>query len=141
MQTFFKKAKVSPDNVFLFETLHIKLRRHICLTQAVVLSSTSNFFATIASLCNNLTTSGIKNVTQVYVFLLCHYPNGPLRKHGLFSAGLSCNGLISIHFVHFSFVVIDSLLSRNLLLFSCHPIGQLCLGGPGYSGCTVIVSV
>ena len=69
----FKKAKVSPDNSFLFETLHIKLRRHICLTLAVILSSTNNFFTTIASLCNNVTTSSKKNVTSVYVFLLCHY--------------------------------------------------------------------
>ena len=39
----FKKAKcfsrLKPDNVFLFKTLHIPL------TQAVILSSTSNFFA------------------------------------------------------------------------------------------------
>ena len=26
-----------------------------------------------------------------------------------------------------------------MLLFSCNPIGQLCLGGPGYSSHTVIV--
>ena len=29
----------------------------------------------------------------------------------------------------------DHQLSRNELLFSCHPIGQLCPGGPGYSTC------
>ena len=33
-------------NVFLFKILHITPRKHICLTQAVILSSTSNFFAT-----------------------------------------------------------------------------------------------
>ena len=29
-------------------------------------------------------------------------------------------------------------LSLNVLLFSCNPIGQLCLSGPGYSSRTVI---
>ena len=29
-------------------------------------------------------------------------------------------------------------LSWNVLLFSCNPIGQLCLSGPGYSSRTVI---
>ena len=28
--------------------------------------------------------------------------------------------------------IIDNQLSRNVLLFSCYPTGQLCLGGPGY---------
>ena len=28
-------------------------------------------------------------------------------------------------------------LSWNVLLFSCNPIGQLCLGGPGYSSRTI----
>ena len=28
--------------------------------------------------------------------------------------------------------MIDNQLSRNVLLFSCHTIGQLCLGDPGY---------
>ena len=133
--------------IFLFETLHIRLRRHICLTQVVILSSTSNFFATIASLCNNVTTSSKKNVTNVYVFLLCHYhvitPTDHSQNTGFFQrvqkvTSVSCNGLISIDFVHFGFVVIDNFLSRNLLLFSCHPIGQLCLGGPGYSCRTVM---
>ena len=31
------------QSVFLFKTLHIKPRRQLCLTQAVILSSTSNF--------------------------------------------------------------------------------------------------
>ena len=44
----------SPDNVFLLETLHITPRRDDCLTQALVFSSTSNFFATIAALYNNM---------------------------------------------------------------------------------------
>ena len=55
----FSKQNVPPDNVFLFfETLHITATRHICLTQAVILSSTSNLLsniiATIAALCNNM---------------------------------------------------------------------------------------
>ena len=45
----FKNAKcftrLEPDNVFLFKTIHMPL------TQVVIFSSTSNFFATIAALC------------------------------------------------------------------------------------------
>ena len=41
---------------------------------------------------------------------------------------------------HFVVIVIDHQLFRNVLLFSCNPIGQLCLlGGPGYSSRTVIL--
>ena len=29
-------------------------------------------------------------------------------------------------------IMIDNQLSRNVLLFSCHPVDQLCLGDPGY---------
>ena len=41
-------------NVFLFEILHITPRRHIYLKQAVIWSSTSNVYVTIAALCNNM---------------------------------------------------------------------------------------
>ena len=34
-------------------------------------------------------------------------------------------------------IMIDSQLSRNVLSFSCYPIGQRCLGGPVYSSRTV----
>ena len=46
---FLRKQNVSRDIVFLFETLHItpNCRRQICLTQAFILSFTSNFFALI----------------------------------------------------------------------------------------------
>ena len=71
IQTFSKKQNVSPDNVFLFKTLHIKLRRHICLTQAVILSTTSNFFATIALLCNNVRPQ-VKIITNIYIFRFRH---------------------------------------------------------------------
>ena len=48
---FFGKENLSTDNVFLFETLHTTPMRHIIsLTQADILSSTSNFFASIAVL-------------------------------------------------------------------------------------------
>ena len=62
---------VSPDNVFLFETLHTTSRRHISLTQAVILSSTSNFFTPIAALCNIMRRQA-KNITTVYVLCLHH---------------------------------------------------------------------
>ena len=37
----------------------------------------------------------------------------------------------------FMVIIIDNKLSPNILLFSCNLIGQLCLGGPGYSNRTV----
>ena len=37
----------------------------------------------------------------------------------------------------FLVIMIEIYLSSNVLLFSCNPIGQLCLGGPGYSSRTV----
>ena len=57
---FFKKAECFTRQCFLFETLHIAPTRHICLTQAVILSSTSNFFTTIAPLCNDVMSSSQK---------------------------------------------------------------------------------
>ena len=52
---FFGKQNLSPDDVFQFETnLHTTPMRHISLTQVVILSSTSNFFASIAMLCNKM---------------------------------------------------------------------------------------
>ena len=57
---FSRKQNISPASVLLFETLNITPRRYICLTQAVILSSTSNFFATIAALCNKHATSSQK---------------------------------------------------------------------------------
>ena len=63
---FSRKQNVSPVNVFLFETLHKIPRGHICLTQDVILSTTSNFFATIAMFCNKHPTLNQK-LTNVYI--------------------------------------------------------------------------
>ena len=49
-----RRQNITLDNVFVFETLCIIPRKDVCLTQAVILSSTSNFFATIATHCNNM---------------------------------------------------------------------------------------
>ena len=68
---FSRKQNVLPDNVFLFETLHVTPRRHICLTQAVILSPTSDFFATVAALCNDIRLQ-VKIRTIVYIFHLPH---------------------------------------------------------------------
>ena len=51
---FSRMQNVSPDNVLLFETLHVTPRRHICVTQADILLLTNDFFATIAVFCNNM---------------------------------------------------------------------------------------
>ena len=66
---FSREQNVSPDNVFLLETLHITHRRHICLRQAVILSFVSTFFATIVALCSNMRPH-VKITTNVYIFRL-----------------------------------------------------------------------
>ena len=85
---------------------------------------------------------------QLFTFFtsLTH-SSGPLRKLGLSSAG-SKGHVCWLWLVDFDpcclfrlvEIIIDNWLSRNVLLFSCNPIGQLCLGGPGYSSCNVIVA-
>ena len=60
--------------MFFFSKHYIQTaRRHICLTQACILSSTSNFFATIAAPYNNMLPQ-VKNITNVYEFRLGHSP-------------------------------------------------------------------
>ena len=115
-----------------------------CLTRRVLFLSASNFFPSIAVLCNKMRPQ-VKIATDVYIFRLCHSINGPLRKYELSSVGtkdhVSRFWLINFDpYCLFRFVVvmIDYLLSRNVLLFSCNPIGQLCLGGRGYSSRTVM---
>ena len=82
LQRFSRKQHVSSDNVSLCETLNITPRRYtcICSTKAVILSSTSNFYATIAALCNNMR-------PQVKVITNVAHSNGPIRKRRLSSAG------------------------------------------------------
>ena len=57
---FSRKQNVLPDTVF---------RRYICLS--LYLSSTSNFFTTFATLCNNMRPQD-KNITNIYIFWLRH---------------------------------------------------------------------
>ena len=66
-KSFSRKQIVSPNCVCIFEKKlffcsKLTPRRHICLTQAVIaiMSSTSNFFATMAALCNKHATSSLK---------------------------------------------------------------------------------
>ena len=68
---FFQKTEYFTRPCFVFETLDITLRRQICLTQGVILSHNSNFFATIAAL---VITSRpqVKNLRKRYVFCLRH---------------------------------------------------------------------
>ena len=40
-------------------------------------------------------------------------------------------------FSGFMILMIDSYFSQNVVLFSCHPNVQFCLGGPGFSSHTV----
>ena len=66
---FQRTYNISQNNVFLLKTF--TPRRLICLTQAVILSSATNFFATIAPLCNNVKPQ-VKITTNIYIFCLCH---------------------------------------------------------------------
>ena len=90
---FSGKQTVSPDDVFLFETLHTTPRRHISLTQAVILLCTSNFFAPVAALCNNMLPQVKKKKQKKTSNYGSRFSplsltlNGPLGKHVLFSAG------------------------------------------------------
>ena len=101
---FSRKQSVSTNNVFVhvFKTLHKKPRRQICLTQAVILSSTNNFTSE----------PQVKNVLSLHVtflFFACIiHSNGPLRKHRPSSLGskvtsVGCNWLILIHVVCFDY--------------------------------------
>ena len=56
---FSRKQNVSSVNVFLFETLRITPRRHICSTQVVILFChlPAIFFVSIVALCNKHATS------------------------------------------------------------------------------------
>ena len=62
---------VSPDNVFLFNTLHTTPRRHISLTKAVIFLTYLQFlrYYCHALICNNMPLQ-VKNTTIVYVFWL-----------------------------------------------------------------------
>ena len=81
----------------------------------------------------------------MFTFFVCFiYSNGPLKKHrtgfpqqvqNIMS--VCCNWLILTHVIYFNKFLIDNQLSRNVLLFSCNTIGQLCLGDPSYSSHTV----
>ena len=81
-------------------------RRHIFLTKAVILSSTRNFFATIATHCNNMPLQ-VKNTTIVYVFCLHSHTVTDLLGNTCFLQqvkkvmSLGCNWLILIHVVYF----------------------------------------
>ena len=91
---FFKKAKCF---TILFKTLHITPRR-----------STSNFFTTIAALCNNITNSIVNDITKNrrrrflrQLFTLTDLPGKARAFFNGFkrSASAGCNWLIWIHVV------------------------------------------
>ena len=97
---------ISPDNIFPFKTLHTTPRRHVSLTQAVILSSTSNFFTTIAVICNNMWPQ-VKNYRLHFSLpsLFLTDPSGNtcflqwVQK--VMSVGCNLNWLISLHIVYF----------------------------------------
>ena len=101
-QTFFKKAKCFNRQCFLFKTLHIKPRRQLCSTQAVIFVIYQQFHIRTSSQKCTVTTC------NVFVFGCAIHSNGPLRKHRLSSVGskvmpVGCDWLILIHVVYFDY--------------------------------------
>ena len=100
----FQKAKCFTYS----DRLHITPRRHNCLSQAVILSSTSNFFSTIAALCKSMTTS-----SQKYNWRLRFSPpsftltdlsgNAGFLQRVQKVAYAGCNLLIWIHVAYFDY--------------------------------------
>ena len=63
----FQESKMFHQTMFFYSTLDTAIGWHISLTQAVILSFTSNFFATIAPLSNNMRPQ-VKSITIVKAF-------------------------------------------------------------------------
>ena len=97
---FSRKQNVSPDNGILFETFHVTPRRHICLTQAVILSSTSNFFTTIATLCNKHATSSKKIWLTITFFASANTLMALSETYGFFS-GFNWGHVCRLYLVYF----------------------------------------
>ena len=72
--------------MFLYSKLYISHPGDICFTHAVILSLTSNFFATIVPRYNKHATARQKYDERLQ-FCLRQYSNGLLRKHRLFANG------------------------------------------------------
>ena len=113
-QLFSGKQTVSPDDVFLFETLHTTPRRHISLTQAVILLCTSNFFAPVAALCNHMRPQVKKKKTS-------NYRSGfsPLSLTITDLSGNTC-------FLQWVQNEIGLFRFMVIMIDSCNPTGQLC---------------
>ena len=62
----FQESKMFHQTMFFYPKLCIQHPGDGTLTQAVILSSTSNFFAPVAAFCNNMRPQ-VKNITAVYV--------------------------------------------------------------------------
>ena len=71
----FQESKIFQKTMFVFTyTIYFTYNTEetfFCLTQADILSSTSNFFATIAALWKNMWPP-VKIITKVYAFRLRH---------------------------------------------------------------------
>ena len=105
----FQESKMFHQTTFFYShRLHITPRRHNCLSQAVILSSTSNFFSTIAALCKSMTTS-----SQKYNWRLLFSPpsftltdlsgNVGFLQRVQKVAYAGCNLLIRIHVAYFDY--------------------------------------
>ena len=72
IESVFLESKMFQKTMFVYSKLYIWHPGDIiCLTQAGILSSTSNFFATIAALWNKMRPQ-VKIIINVYAFRLRH---------------------------------------------------------------------
>ena len=138
------EANIFIRQCFFYPKLYIQLPGHIFVWHKLLFcyipKVSSLTLARLAITCD------LKSIIQIpFTFLptsvtltdLSGNTSFPQRIQKITSVGF--NWLISIQccLCHFALIMTDNQLSRNLLLFYCNPIGQLCLGGPGYSSCTV----
>ena len=103
---FSRRQNIPLDNVFLFKTLYIISRKHVCLTQSVILSSTSNFFATIATHCNYMRPLKSKYHQRLHFFASVNTLTDLSGNIGFLQRVqkvrfVNCNWLISTHVVDF----------------------------------------
>ena len=118
----FQEGKSFKGQCLCIQNFTYNTQETLCLTHAGILSSISNFFATIAALWYN-TWHSLSSV---------NHSHKPLRKHWLLDLYIGYDWLILTHAVYLYFVSRELWLTTNflgnyVLLFSCNLIGQLYL--------------
>ena len=122
------------QTIFSYLKLCIQHPGDIFFDKAVILSSTHNFFATIAALCNNMPGHCKLKIQLSFMFFASIHTlqETSQETHAFFSSFKRSRLLVvigwfwSMLFISFRSNYIRQLTFSNVLLFSCNPIGQLC---------------